>query len=848
MKKAIASFMALAMTTMSMLMPTTALAATSTTYDVEGWINSNLPEDTVVAASGYASTEWEHPYYVIDLSDAAPDLSGEVGYFELELTGAEWLLATGSMAGTTYNAGTKVWDHDASAATAPQTFGDVDFAITVDPVNKNLARIDLSNQDLSGGAAVIAVPLAFTTDDDDTEVTARITYATPGLTVRTGSVTKKPVVTPRGTGTGKYYVTVPKVPSSQYSFFIEEIRVVENVYGTIQDGDVLTITAPKGYTFLKNTGSIASQVVFGGGFAYDSAATASAFTVGQDDDERELKVTVDLTNVPGKTTATTGPGVISIKNVTLVANNTNLSDLDTSGNLVAKYEINGGDEEEFTIAKVVERNLTYALEDTTKAVPTLVTGRMVPDDMTKGGTNDFTKAGSVHKTAPIIFKENSPNSWLSEGITKFTLPEGVKFLKAELRDGKNLSAQTYSSSGLPSLLGKSTVVNSGEIPGTRSISINENVLTISGVKKSGTANAGFVLDMWVSIDPEFAPADGSSQDVEVKVSGSGIREELSTIDPVVVAKAVRPVTVDTKVTNIKIGYQVIPTADITIKENAAGYLLKDTVLALGNEGLDGIDVNTKNIKAEVTEGNIQISKVAIAANGAGVTSGYGYRIEKASSKASTLKLSNVAITINRSVPYSNDHNYEIYVGGTAVAANYVYNYYTATNGIATIKYLSRFTTPGIGVEYLNVVTPSTDVQAEEVRVKIGSSTYVKNGKEVAMPDGVAAYLSTESDSTMVPVRFVANALGVDDDSVVWDGNEKTVTILTPSKTVQFTQGSSKMLVNGTAVTMITENGKEIKAENKDGRVYVPFKKMAQAFGVNVTWDDETKTAIFNPSK
>ena len=50
-----------------------------------------------------------------------------------------------------------------------------------------------------------------------------------------------------------------------------------------------------------------------------------------------------------------------------------------------------------------------------------------------------------------------------------------------------------------------------------------------------------------------------------------------------------------------------------------------------------------------------------------------------------------------------------------------------------------------------------------------------------------------------------------------------------------------MVVDGTRIPM--EYG--VKAEIKDGRMFVPFRALGQALGIAVTWDANTRTAIYN---
>jgi N-acetylmuramoyl-L-alanine amidase len=93
------------------------------------------------------------------------------------------------------------------------------------------------------------------------------------------------------------------------------------------------------------------------------------------------------------------------------------------------------------------------------------------------------------------------------------------------------------------------------------------------------------------------------------------------------------------------------------------------------------------------------------------------------------------------------------------------------------------------------------------------------------------------------------AIGGDEDStnnkIMWDAASKTATILynasAGQKIIQFTAGSYKMVVDG--VTIPINNG--AIAEIKDGRMYVPFRALGEAMGVDVSWDNSARTAIFN---
>jgi len=228
---------------------------------------------------------------------------------------------------------------------------------------------------------------------------------------------------------------------------------------------------------------------------------------------------------------------------------------------------------------------------------------------------------------------------------------------------------------------------------------------------------------------------------------------------------------------------------------------------------------------------------------------------------STITIKNVQVGTTRSIPYG---SYDLLVGGDAL----VNNYKETVNQKSTIPAESGALKPNdfndyddFGLfdtdegykfkGYLQVVTETGTLDGK-VEVTIGETTMKLDGEDVEMD--VAPYIQTSSNSTMVPVRFVALAIGVDSEAVtdadnsskiLWDANTKTCTIIYAAgngmKIIKFQAGSDQMVIDGTSVTM--ENG--VVAEITDGRMFVPFRALGQALGVTVSWDAETRTAIYN---
>lgn len=96
----------------------------------------------------------------------------------------------------------------------------------------------------------------------------------------------------------------------------------------------------------------------------------------------------------------------------------------------------------------------------------------------------------------------------------------------------------------------------------------------------------------------------------------------------------------------------------------------------------------------------------------------------------------------------------------------------------------------------------------------------------------------KDDRTYLPVRYVATSLGIADGDIVWYPDEGAVVILRGSGSVKFVVGSKEMLIYGKPVLM--DVAPEIVAP---GRVMLPLRYAAQAFGANIEWDEMNKTVV-----
>ncbi len=88
--------------------------------------------------------------------------------------------------------------------------------------------------------------------------------------------------------------------------------------------------------------------------------------------------------------------------------------------------------------------------------------------------------------------------------------------------------------------------------------------------------------------------------------------------------------------------------------------------------------------------------------------------------------------------------------------------------------------------------------------------------------------------TLVPFRALAEALGAE---VKWDPKAGKVTVVRDGTTVELTLGGSDAIVNGETVKL------DVPAQMVENRVVIPLRFLAEAFGADVTWDEETQSII-----
>ncbi len=117
----------------------------------------------------------------------------------------------------------------------------------------------------------------------------------------------------------------------------------------------------------------------------------------------------------------------------------------------------------------------------------------------------------------------------------------------------------------------------------------------------------------------------------------------------------------------------------------------------------------------------------------------------------------------------------------------------------------------------------------ELKMTLGKTEYTVNGETKTMD--VAPII--RNDRTMLPVRYVGEALGAE---IGWDGATSTATLKTADTEIKITVGAAEALVNGKAVPL------DSPAFIESSRTYMPVRFVAETLGGAVAWDAATSTA------
>ena len=124
-----------------------------------------------------------------------------------------------------------------------------------------------------------------------------------------------------------------------------------------------------------------------------------------------------------------------------------------------------------------------------------------------------------------------------------------------------------------------------------------------------------------------------------------------------------------------------------------------------------------------------------------------------------------------------------------------------------------------------------------VKIKIGSNVANVNGQNVKMD--AMPYIQQYTNVTMIPLRFVATALGIDDNDITYNAEARRVAINTNKRFNEVDE----------VVYFINQSiGNYGYAELKNGRTYIPLRVLCNSLSLSVEWDSTTKTATMKANQ
>jgi hypothetical protein len=585
------------------------------------------------------------------------------------------------------------------------------------------------------------------------------------------------------TSEAKANVTADDAEAIYESGQVADITIEESLKGTLtssadaKDRTIKLTLKNSDFDFSDSLATIKSKIKLSKGFSSLSAADIDAIEVNFGNGGSDKQV-IEVKLPQKAASALSAPGRIEIENLSVKADDPTLGDVNiqVEGNKVNK-----------TTVKVAEvKNFGNALEMEDEKAVEIVAGQK--DEIT------------------FSLNETVGDSIMSGREVEVSLDKA--FLSNTNADDQEINMTVK--------------LNDTQISGTDLEALNITPITddddyITGFRfTTPNLDASDTNEITFEDVEVFVPLT-TEGDVTLTAEGRALVEESSLT--AITVKA--PVEVTTEAMTLKVGLKDQKGGKITVKETDADMLAtEDLVIELPVE--NGLTFSSTKPVVKVTEGDLVVGEWKIKDNQLIID------VKRASSEASTIEISDLVVSTDRTVP---EGTYDINVKGEALVkeANLFLDGDDADDDKNAFEV----------EDFIVIGTPNTEDLGENGLKKgtavftIGNKNYTMNGKTAEM-DGTP-YIS--NGRTMVPVRYVANALGVSNTDIYFSGG--TVTVVAGNKTVSMEVGSKIARLNGVAARTM-----ETAPVIKDGRTYVPVSEIGALLGVSATWDEAAKTATF----
>ena len=645
---------------------------------------------------------------------------------------------------------------------------------------------------------IISVDLHSNIKLKSTSVGKKATIAVDGAMVTTDDLTFAEV---KDTGIKASVKKVADITEEGISALEKDLKIEANV-GKFKKGQVFTLKLSSGFEFNKLNNGTDYVVVDADDY---SPVTNTNGTYAKGEKEVTIKVTAN-DNTTDTITIKAADLVISAESAKVGA------ECKLTVKAVKNDKVGFSDTADaIVVAKVVADAITVSVDED-EDVPVIYSGVNVKND---GITDD-----SDHEALEVTLEEPTAGTLDAKKELTMELPDGVyvtnvKFGDVDFIEGKDKDVAA-------------TVFKAAYKKGDyETFDFARRTLKATD---ENTDKDGGKLEFTLTLVAE----PGFTGDVTLKVDGAGMDKA----QEVKIAKFVSPYTVEASQNDLIIDYRntKVPT-NIVVKEAEDGLWKK------GSEFKFSLDrnIDTENDATYTVDdkSDLEVKKIK---------NDLGFRVDKESGDAATVTISDISLYMSRNLAAG---AYDLQLDTTG-SNEFMKQAILAPTGVeteeATVKYQYYNNDDSfnhvVKEGFVNIITAGRDQDdasfTKKVVVPVGEKYIIAGEEQVALD--VPAYISA-AGYTMLPVRAVATALGINNNNVLWNQASRTVTILYGQRIITMVAGQKVVTVNGNTIPA------SATVQIKDGRTFLPMRDLATALGVtDITWDAATKTATMNGSK
>lgn len=402
------------------------------------------------------------------------------------------------------------------------------------------------------------------------------------------------------------------------------------------------------------------------------------------------------------------------------------------------------------------------------------------------GNSQTVRAGS-RQTVSFILEEQVEHSLVRNRPTYFTFTSGVK---------------------LEAVNGKVPVYVNGEL-GYYSKVIEDGDIVGFEISRLPEGQASYEIVVEAIVMPK------AIGDIQLIAEGRSLIENLR----VSILNAYQPFKTAINTFDALVGVKDQIGGQVMIQETGAGEFIAGEKIVLS---LEESNIKYSGIpEILVTSGDLRLGTATIRDNCIEIP------IIRSSHTASTVVVRDFKVTVDQTIASG---AYTLQVGGGAFST-----LATADDlmPIAEGTLIQVVEAPVEGPVIPNDEENETELPKMQVTFTLGKTTY-QIGEVIKSMDATP-YAS--NGRTMLPIKYVSEALGISQSDIHWNQQTKTVTIYT-DETITLKLGSPIMTINDENITM------SAVPEAINGRTFIPVAEITRALKVETNWDHVSKQVSF----